>query len=61
MDKTVVGSLSLPQPLLLYSSLGPAMLDNIGGVKELIGTMKRYCKANRGAAIFLQAIFTRLN
>jgi hypothetical protein len=60
MAKTVVGLLSLLQPLL-YLSLGPAMLDNIGGVKELIGTMKRYCKANRGAAIFLQAIFTRLN
>jgi hypothetical protein len=41
MAKTVVGLLSLPQPLLLYLSLEPAMLDNIGGVKELIGIAKQ--------------------
>jgi hypothetical protein len=32
MAKIVVGSSSLTQPLLLYPALGPAMLDNIGGV-----------------------------
>jgi hypothetical protein len=32
MTKIVVGSSSLTQPLLLYPALGPAMLDNIGGV-----------------------------
>jgi hypothetical protein len=32
MAKIVVGSSSLIQPLLLYPDLGPAMLDNIGGV-----------------------------
>jgi hypothetical protein len=47
MSKIVVGSPSLTQPLLLYSSLGPAMLDNIGGVNLvthcilLIGLTKR--------------------
>jgi hypothetical protein len=34
MAKIVVGSPSLTQPLLLYSSLRPAMLDNIGGVQQ---------------------------
>jgi hypothetical protein len=32
MAKIVVASPSLTQPLLLYSGLRPAMLDNIGGV-----------------------------
>jgi hypothetical protein len=32
MAKIVVGSSSLTQPLLFYPGLGPAMLDNIGGV-----------------------------
>jgi hypothetical protein len=32
MTKIVIGSVSLTQPLLLYPGLGPAMLDNIGGV-----------------------------
>jgi hypothetical protein len=32
MAKIVVGSPSLTHPLLLYPGLGPAMLDNIGGV-----------------------------
>jgi hypothetical protein len=32
MAKIVVGSPSLTQPILLYPVLGPAMLDNIGGV-----------------------------
>jgi hypothetical protein len=32
MAKIVVGSPSLTQSLLLYPGLGPAMLDNIGGV-----------------------------
>jgi hypothetical protein len=34
MAKIVVGSSNLTQPLLLYSGLGPAMLDNIGGVNR---------------------------
>jgi hypothetical protein len=34
MAKIVVGSPSLTQPLLLYPGLGPAMLNNIGGVTE---------------------------
>jgi hypothetical protein len=33
MTKIVVGSPSLTQPLLFYPGLGPAMLDNIGGVQ----------------------------
>jgi hypothetical protein len=32
MAKIVVGSPRLTQPLLLYPGLGPAMLENIGGV-----------------------------
>jgi hypothetical protein len=36
MAKIVVGSPSLTQPLLLYLDLRPAMLDNIGRVKQLI-------------------------
>jgi hypothetical protein len=32
MTKIIVSSPSLTQPLLLYPGLGPAMLDNIGGV-----------------------------
>jgi hypothetical protein len=32
MAKIVVGSPSLTQPLLLYPGLGPAIVDNIGGV-----------------------------
>jgi hypothetical protein len=32
MAKIVVGLSSLTQPLLLYPGLGPAMLDNLGGV-----------------------------
>jgi hypothetical protein len=36
MAKIVVGSPSLTQPLLIYPSLGPAMLDNIGGVMTLM-------------------------
>jgi hypothetical protein len=32
MTKIVVGSPCLTQPLFLYPGLGPAMLDNIGGV-----------------------------
>jgi hypothetical protein len=35
MAKIVVDSSSLTQPLLLYPGLGPAMLDNIGGVTNL--------------------------
>jgi hypothetical protein len=38
MAKIVVGSLSLTQPFLLYSGLGSAMLDNIGGVAHVIFT-----------------------
>jgi hypothetical protein len=34
MAKIVVGSPSLTQFLLLYLILGPAMLDNIGGVRQ---------------------------
>jgi hypothetical protein len=34
MTKIVVGSSSLTQPLILYPGLGPAMLDNIGGVSN---------------------------
>jgi hypothetical protein len=34
MAKIVVGSPSLTQLLLLYPRLGPAMLDNIGGVNN---------------------------
>jgi hypothetical protein len=34
MAKIVVGSSNLTQPLLLYSGLGPAMLDNIGGINR---------------------------
>jgi hypothetical protein len=41
MAKIVVGSPSLTQPLLLYPGLGPAMLDNIGGVSLGIG-IKHY-------------------
>jgi hypothetical protein len=33
MAKIVVGSPSLTQPVVLYQGLGPAMLDNIGGVR----------------------------
>jgi hypothetical protein len=33
MAKIVVGLPSLTQPVILYQGLGPAMLDNIGGVR----------------------------
>jgi hypothetical protein len=38
MAKIVVCSLSLTQPFLLYPGLGPAVLDNIGGVVHVIST-----------------------
>jgi hypothetical protein len=40
MAKIVVGSPSLTQPLLLYPGLGPAMLDNIGGVSHHLFLLK---------------------
>jgi hypothetical protein len=43
MAKIVVGSPSLTQPLLLYPGLGPAMLHNIGGVKNLLENKKLGC------------------
>jgi hypothetical protein len=42
MTKIVVGSSSLTQPLLLYPGLGPAILDNIGGVMREINHFKFY-------------------
>jgi hypothetical protein len=56
MAKIVVGSPGLTQPLLLYPGLGPAMLDNIGGVslyREEIELESQSCAQNvrrQGAA-----------
>jgi hypothetical protein len=40
MAKIVVGSLSLTQPLLLYTGLGPVMLDNIGAMPSIMFSLK---------------------
>jgi hypothetical protein len=49
MAKIVVGSPSLTQPLLLYPGLGPAMLDNIDGVNQLIYSVKLKFKTSDAA------------
>jgi hypothetical protein len=46
MTKIVVGSPSLTHHLLLYPGLGPAMLDNIGGVGLYIGYMREILDYN---------------
>jgi hypothetical protein len=45
MAKIVVGSPSLTQPLLLYPGLGPAMLDNIGGVRNKGESLRRRARS----------------
>jgi hypothetical protein len=53
MTKIVVGSPSLTHHLLLYPGLGPAMLDNIGGVGLYIGYMREILDYNNNLDYYI--------
>jgi ABC-type arginine/histidine transport system permease subunit len=59
MVKIIIGTPSLTQPFLLYSGLGPAMLDNIGGVAQEITERAqiRHLKLLTKVLLYMRNIF----